>query len=928
MTTMQRPMIPKWPQLVLLSALLTGAMPIAHTQEPSPAAISALLNAKGQGNAAGLDALKANGDIDETLIKRKNQAPQTSDLPQLSGTNQPISIQGFPKNLGAFGSHLFAADRSKYVTPGDLPVPSDYTVGIGDTVEIRLFGKENRVLRLMVQRDGNITIPDIGAVSVAGLTLENMSVMLLERIMKQKIGVEATVSMGPLRSIQVFLTGDVNHPGAVTTDALSTVTNALLFSGGIRQSGSMRRIEVRRQGKVVSRIDLYDSLLKGSDKGEIRLQSGDVIFVPTVGKRAGIDGQVQRPAVYELLNEKSAADLIQLAGGLKPTAHSEQTRLSRINQNWQRSPSIISLGKKEAARIQLQDGDVFDIPGIIDTQTPIDRDLRFKTVTLEGAFAAPGTYTWRQGLQLSEVINSYDQLDLATYRPLAVIDRIDPLTGNRTYLTVNLNEVINRKQSVPLERDDRIFTFTQDEIEFLSSAQVQQVLKGELPNVSPGKGVVIDAKSARADEKDLQLGTVSALDAAGKPGAVRTLPKERSLALAGSATNACRGVIELSHIIANEGTQRFRSAVFAGVYRDDGMQLIKSIPCPQVFDTHPRLLPFLLENAITLRGEVKEPGVLPVPPGMTLDVALRARSGLTRSADSDNIEINKLVAAGQKIEVRREQINANQTTDKILLEPGYIVQVRKRATAQEAGIIRLSGELTHPGAYEIRKGEKLSELLARAGGLSQFAYPEGTVFLRPRIKEEKKQYYAKAADDIVKNALVTLSRQTTTPTPTGGGDAILKIAEQVRSTDPIGRMVVEANPTLLQARPELDPYLEPGDEIYIPRRPSTILVMGEVLNPGAIQFQTGRLAQDYIRAAGGLTQYADEDRVIVVYPNGSAEPIKLSAWNFSPTLLPPGSTLYVTREAVTRTSMDVLMLTLQVVKDLAISAASLSVISK
>lgn len=918
---MLRPMILKWPQIVLLSALLTSALPVAHTQELSPAAISALLNARGQGNVP-------TGDIDETLLRGQNKAPPTSDIPPLPSRATTVPIQGFPKTLGAFGSHLFVSERGKYVTPGDLPVPADYTIGIGDTVEIRLFGKENRVLRLMVQRDGNITIPDIGAVSVAGLTLENMSVMLLERIMKQKIGVEATVSMGPLRSIQIFLTGDVNYPGAVTTDALTTISNALLFGGGIRQSGSMRRIEVRRQGKVVSRIDLYDSLLKGSDKGEIRLQSGDVIFVPTVGKRAGIDGEVLRPAVYELLNEKSAADLIQLAGGLKSTAYAEQTRLSRINQNWQRNPSIISLTKKDSARIQLQDGDVFDIPGITDAQAPIDRDLRFKSVTLDGAFSAPGTYAWHQGLQLSDLINSYDQLDLGTYRLLAVIDRIDPITGNRAYLTVNLSDVINRKQSVPLERDDRIFTFTHGEVEFLSSAQVQQVLKGELPKISKTKGLVVDAKSAEADEEDLDLGTANSLDAAGKPGAPRTL-KERSIGRAGAAANACRGIIELSHIIANEGTQRFRSAVFAGIYYDDGLQLIKSIPCPVVFDAHPRLLPFLLENAVTLRGEIKDPGVLPVPPGMTLDVALRARSGLTRAADSDNIEINKLVIVDQKIEVRREQISTNQSIDKIPLEAGYIVQVRKRATAQEAGIVRLTGELTHPGAYEIRKGEKLSELLARAGGLSQFAYPEGTVFLRPRIKEEKKQYYAKAADDIVKNALVSMARQTaTSTTPNSGGDAILKIASQVRNTEPIGRMVVEANPTLLQVRPELDPYLEPGDEIYIPRRPSTILVMGEVLNPGAIQFQTGRLAQDYIRAAGGLTQYADEDRVIVVYPNGSAEPIKLSAWNFSPTLLPPGSTLYVTREAVTRTSMDLLLLSLQVFKELAISAASLSVISK
>lgn len=911
------PMIPNWFKGVSLS-LAIAALPagLAFAQEAGGASMAAAISAA-QAQGISVEAMQQMRSGGEGEAVAKN-AP-LSEAPGKAGDSDMMGIPGFSANLRPFGYQLFSRARGKYVTPSDLPVPADYIVGIGDTVEVRYFGKENRVMRLPVQRDGSITIPDIGTVSVAGLTLENMGTMLLERIAKQKIGVEASVSMGPLRSIQIFLMGDVNFPGAVTTDGLTTVSNALMFGGGIKTSGSMRRVEVRRQGKVISRIDLYNTLLKGSDAGELRLQSGDVVFVPSVGKRVAVDGEVLRPAVYELLNEKTVGDLFRLAGGLKPTAYAESSKMNRIGTDWQRSSSILSLAKPADQKLALQDGDIFEIPPVLQTQMPSTADFRFPTITLEGQFLAAGSYAWNEKLQLSDIVPRYEQINLDAYRPLAVIDRIDPLTGTRYYKTVNLLNVVYNKAHVPLQRDDRVFTFSLREIEFLSSAQVQQVLAGKLP---PGNirapGVIVDAEAAVSDGESMQASR-KAFDIGGKD--------TESSGNIVAAQNTCRGLIELSHIIANEGSDRFRSAVFAGAYAADGKQLVKSMPCPPIFENNPRLLPYLLENAVTLRGEVKDPGVLPIPEGLSLDIALRSRGGLTRAADLSGIEINKLVPGETMTRVVREQVADSGALDKIALQPGYIVQIRKRATEQDSGLVRVSGEFYHPGAYEIRKGEKLSELLARAGGLTQFAYPQGTVFLRPRIKEEKRQYYAKAANDIMQNALFSLTREKAdSSSGNGNTNAILQIAQQIKATNPIGRMVVEADPTVLQVRPELDVMLEPGDEVHIPRRPNTILVMGEVLNPGALQFVPGKKADDYIREAGGLSQFADEDFVIAVYPNGQAEPLKLSSWNFTPTLLPPGSAIYVSREPITTTKIDILKLTLQIVKDMALTAASLSVI--
>lgn len=927
----QFPTIKNWLKRISLSLAITSLTAgQALAQEMNNTSMAAAV-AAAQARGINIDALQQTRTTENEPLAKKaplSVIPDDTSVPVLA------EIPEFSGKLRPFGAQLFHRSPNKYISPSDLPVPADYIVGIGDTVEVRYFGKENRVMRLPVERDGSITIPEIGSISVAGLTLENMGTMLLERIAKQKIGVEATVSMGPLRSIQIFLMGDVNFPGAVTTDALTTISNALMYGGGIKTSGSMRRVEIRRQGKVISRIDLYNSLLKGSDAGELRLQSGDVIFVPTVGKRAAIDGEVHRPAIYELLNEKSVGDLIRLAGGLKPTAYAKMSKMNRIGSGWERSTSVLSLNTSKEQGLSLHDGDIFEIPPVVQTQSPSPVDYRFPTVTLEGQFAAKGAYAWSEGLHLGQLVSRYEQMELEAYRPLVVIDRLDQLTGTRYYMTVNLIDVIVNKANVPLQRDDRIFAFNLKEIEFLSGAQVQQVLSGRIASQKTNApGAIIDAKTINVTQPEISSGS-KVFDVSGsryteehnKELGNNTRDEENGKISA--AKNICRGLIELSHIIANEGSDRFRSAIFAGAYAQDGQRLVKSTPCPKTFEEHPRLLPFLLENSITLRGEIEDPGVLPIPAGLSLDIALRSRGGLSRTADLGGIEINKLVDNKNATQVVRERVASNAMLGKIILEPGYVVQVRKRATDQDLGLVRVSGELSHPGAYEIRKGEKLSELLARAGGLTQFAYPQGTVFLRPSVKEEKRQYYAKAANDIMQNALFALSRDRAD----GGGQSasatsgILQIAEQIKATDPIGRMVVESDPTVLQVRPELDVMLQPGDEIIIPRRPSNILVMGEVLNPGAVQFVSGKKADDYIREAGGLNQFADEDYIIAVYPNGRAEPIKLSSWNFTPTLLPPGSAIYVAREPITTTKIDILKLTMQIVKDLALTAASLSVI--
>ncbi|MCG8434806.1 MAG: polysaccharide export protein, partial [Gammaproteobacteria bacterium] len=246
--------------------------------------------------------------VEQTLAASADESVSEVD------TEQPVpllvearDVEPLPDSeIQPFGYDLFAGEPSTFAPATDIPIPADYIVGPGDTVNIQLFGKENARYRLTINREGIINFPEIGPLAIAGLKFEDLREQLERQITEQMIGVRISVSIGPLRSIQVFILGDAYRPGSYTVSALSTMTNALLVSGGIKTIGSMRRAELKRNGETIQVLDLYDLLLKGDTSSDARLQPGDVIFIPPVGKTAGVQGAVNRPAIYEFKNTLTA----------------------------------------------------------------------------------------------------------------------------------------------------------------------------------------------------------------------------------------------------------------------------------------------------------------------------------------------------------------------------------------------------------------------------------------------------------------------------------------------------------------------------------------------------------------------------------------------------------------------------------------------
>lgn len=910
---------------------------------------------------------------------RSGEQPPSADSRNEGERDQVLLVPpGFVGHTSVlpFGQQLLSGRGGGFAL--DVPVPADYQIGPGDTVLLQLFGKDNRSYSLTVTRDGFIQVPELGPVVVSGLTFEEMSRMIIDRIGKQKIGVDVSVSMGPLRSIQIFLLGDVKNPGAYTVPALTTLGNALLTAGGVRPNGSLRRIELRRGGRTLTRFDLYDVLLKGDARTDLRLQPADVIFVPPVGKRVAIQGEINRPAIYELLNETTGADLLRLSGGLLPTANPDAAKIIRVlPKRDSRQVISVSLAGDKAKNVKLADGDILTVPGTLHA-------IR-GSVELIGAVERPGPYGWLEGMTLSELVPSAALLKPGAWRSFILVERRDPISGLPRFIASDLTGVLRGEKGMSLHDEDKVYVFDREDLDAMSAgsdrtfrlpdgrvlfvpALLQNVrgvvelsgavrhpgpyrwregmtLADLLPSHSelkPGAWRLLvmiertdlvtglrqyraaDLSAALRGKSDYPLNEGDRVYVFGQQDIEFISSQLLQSALRGKATGACPAIDELAAIAKSEGIDRFRSALNAEAPVSDKQT------CPPIFANHSQLLLATLEYAVGVRGEVQRPGFYLIASGVSLASAIEAAGGLTAVADLTAIEFSRSSVTQGKISVERKSYSFDRAQE-VQLSGGDIIKVRKRFNELDSGVVTVSGEVAAPGAYDIRRGERLSEVLLRAGGLTANAYPFGTVFQRHRVKEAQRAFYQRSSIEVQNTALLMLTRGKRAAAAAGDisvFQAMRSFADELKQVEPSGRIVVEADPTVLQVRPELDVVLEPGDVIHVPKRPSHVIVMGEVLNPGALQFRSGFQAADYIRAAGGIAETGDAARTFMILPNGSAEPLKISSWNAQPTPIPPGSVIYVPRDPLPLDSVTMFQIALEVAKDLALTAASLYSISR
>lgn len=328
----------------------------------------------------------------------------------------------------------------------------------------------------------------------------------------------------------------------------------------------------------------------------------------------------------------------------------------------------------------------------------------------------------------------------------------------------------------------------------------------------------------------------------------------------------------------------------------------------------------LREHAVYLRGEVRLPGAYPVASGATLAGILAVSGGLTLEASNNRIEITSASLGREGAGTHRVKVDLDSMqAEDVALTPGDTVRVNQSVRKLKDETVVIQGEVLQPGEYNLMPGDRLSTLLARAGGLNPEAYPEGTIFSRAQERRSEEQRFRAAARDMERAIAVAIEKDGENKPDERQLAMARDLARELRDVEAVGRITVEASPDALIANPELDVLLEPGDRIFIPKRPSTVRVRGEVLSPANLQFRSGKSPRDYLMEAGGTTHFADKDRTFVIYPDGSAQPLQVSAWNYKPAMIPPGSTIVVPRDPKPFDFMETAKDVSQILSNLAIA---------
>ncbi|HEY6123363.1 MAG TPA: SLBB domain-containing protein, partial [Steroidobacteraceae bacterium] len=558
--------------------------------------------------------------------------------------------------LQPFGYDLFKESSSTFAPVTDVPVPSDYVVGPGDQLNVQLFGSQNRNLRLVVGRDGRVSFPEIGPISVAGRTFERVAADLEERVSRQIIGVRASVSMGDTRSIRVFVMGEANRPGSYTVSGLAAMSSALYAAGGIKPIGSLRDIQLKRAGAVVRRFDLYDLLLRGDTSDDTKLQPGDVIFIPPISATVAVDGEVHRPAIYEIKGETTVADMIALAGGLTSEADTGRVALVRVNDQRNRVVVDVPLDVASGRTERLRNGDSLRVLRLRPT---LDRG-----VTIEGHVFRPASVAWREGMRLTDLLGSVDELRPNADINYVLVRRELPPDRRTVFVSADLAAALRDPSSpknITLTPRDRVIVFDSESgREQLLSPLLEEVRRQSRFD-NPSEVVRIDGRvKARGDYPLEPRMRVSDLLRAG-----------------GGLQDAAYGAkAELTRYrVGGESRQtQLLEVDLAAVLRGDpDADLLLQ---PFDFLNVKEVPEWSEQEQVQLMGEVRFPGLYPIQRGETLNSVLLRAGGLTGLAFPDGTVFTR------KELVEREQQQLERLAERLQSD---LASVALQATAANQG---------------------------------------------------------------------------------------------------------------------------------------------------------------------------------------------------------------------------------------------------
>jgi protein involved in polysaccharide export with SLBB domain len=768
-----------------------------------------------------------------------HQADPYADVPSLYDLYEQYSRR--TGKLERFGAEVFENGTGNLnQLPMDLPAGPDYVLGPGDSVNIDLWGSVSQRLHRTVDREGRLSLPEIGSIQASGHTLGDVQHTVQTALRTQFRQLDADISLDRLRAVRVYVVGDVERPGAYDVSSLSTPLNALYEAGGPTSKGSLRLVKHYRGNQLVENVDLYDLLLHGVHSGLQRLESGDTILVPPVGHQVTIEGMVRRPAIYELAGEKTLAEVLELAGGVLPSGTLRHVDVERVQAHESRTMLAVNIpdNNNESSvtealeKFPIADGDKIKISPIV--------PFADKTVYLDGHVFRPGKYAYTDGMKVTDLVHSYRDVLPEPYKRHAEIIRLKTPDYKPEIIAFNLGDAMEGKdQDLTLKPFDTVRIFGRFDFEDPPVITVTGEVRDPGDHVTNGVTRLRDAiflagnTTPDAELDDVQVFRKTA------GGKLEVLNADLSKALAG-----------------------------------DAKENIMLAPEDRVFvhkDVH-RLDP----ATVVVQGEVARPGTYALGSDMTASELVRVAGGLTRSAYPEEADLTRYtIENGSKMEGEHIPVHIGEALSgapdaDMRLRPGDVLSVRQVAGWKDIGAtVRIEGEVVHPGTYGIQVGERLSDVIARAGGFQPDAYAYGAIFERLEIREIEEKNRAKLITDAQAQGGALGA---TSDDPLAKSAALTQwhdTLNNLQTAPPIGRLIVHISPNKSWLHSQADIQLRAGDSIYVPKKPNFVLVQGAVYNQTGITFRAGKSAEWYLHQAGGPTSSADKKNIFIIRADGT-----------------------------------------------------------
>lgn len=756
------------------------------------------------------------------------QGKQSVSPRKEKASEEPVDpLQPREEKLEPFGYSIFSGEPSSFAPSESLSVPNDYVIAGGDSFTVSLYGKETATHNVIVDREGRLNLPGFSPIDVVGLTYAELKSLVTKKIKSEAIGLQAYVSIAQLRSLQVLVVGEVYQPGSYTLSPLSSATHALFASGGLTEISSLRNIEIKRQGKTISTLDLYDLLLKGDTRSDVVLQSGDVVFVPSVGPQVSVEGLVKRPAIFELKEGDTVEHLVKMFGGFKENAFLQQVQVKRVLNNTEKS--VVSVDFRESQiSYQPQGGDRIKVQ-------PVNEQL-VGAVSLIGAVARPGYFEWHSGMTVKSLIGNFksDLLPQADLNYSIIVRESDEL-GEIEVIQFSLAESL-KNADVKLQKNDAVYVFSR----FVSQEEEDEALR-DLAMTAQEQELQVSVKLWHMYEQRQFEKKVSFDVAMDKLQNKKSSNKEEE---------------ELDYTPSVFGREVLLSPVLAQL-EYQASSAVRS-------------------QVIEVSGQVRFPGVYPLVEDMSTSEAIQAAGGLLESAYIEFAEVTRVNMNGDVLHIKSSVTADNDEVLEQKLKSRDIVNVLLQPKWQESFRVELKGEVLFPGTYIVKRNETLNNVIQRAGGLTHYADPRAAVFTREAIKVQERKQLAKLSDELRKDIAAKSFQKSIGANTSLSYNETNKLLKDLASVEAVGRLVIDL-PSVLNNTESLG--LQDGDTLYVPGQQDSISIIGEVNYSSSHLFKKGTSVEDYISLSGGLRERADSEKIYVIKANGAVFiPNRGSSW--------------------------------------------------